>query len=120
MGYAGLEGRKYLTMDDTRKQKYTIDWKDAANAPVKPKQLGTRVFDNFPIEDVIGAIDWNPFFQVWQLRGRYPNRGYPKIFNDETVGSEAKKLHADAVKLLDEVVAKRQITAKGVVGIWPA
>jgi len=57
---------------------------------------------------------------VWQLRGKYPNRGYPKIFNDEAVGAEAKKLHDDALKLLDEVVAKKQLTAKGVVGIWPA
>ena len=57
---------------------------------------------------------------MWQLRGKYPNRGYPKIFQDETVGEEAKKLHQDALKLIDEVVNKRSLTAKGVVGIWPA
>jgi len=118
--YAGLEDRKYLTMDDTRKQKYTIDWKDAANAPVKPKQLGTRVFDNFPLEDVIGAIDWNPFFQVWQLRGRYPNRGYPKIFNDETVGSEAKKLFDEAMEMLEGWKKNKSIRLRGIVGIYPA
>jgi 5-methyltetrahydrofolate--homocysteine methyltransferase len=62
-----------------------IDWKDEANAPVVPKLIGTKVFKSVPIEDVVPYIDWNPFFQVWQLRGRYPNRGYPKIFNDQTV-----------------------------------
>ena len=61
-----------------------------------------------------------PFLQVWQLRGKYPNRGYPKIFNDETVGEEAKKLHTDALKLIDEIIANKTLTAKGVVGIWPA
>ena len=57
---------------------------------------------------------------MWQLRGKYPNRGYPKIFKDETVGEEAKKLHADALRLLDEVVAKKTLKATGVAGIWPA
>lgn len=62
-----------------------IDWTDPANKPVVPQFLGTKVFKEIPIEDVVDYIDWNPFFQVWQLRGRYPNRGYPKIFNDATV-----------------------------------
>jgi len=62
-----------------------VDWSLLENAPVKPAFLGTRVFRDIPIEDVLPYIDWNPFFQVWQLRGRYPNRGYPKIFNDATV-----------------------------------
>eukprot|EP00983_Pelagomonas_calceolata_P109754 1159591-Pelagomonas_calceolata.AAC.3 len=55
---------------------------------------------DYPIEEVIDYIDWNPFFQVWQLRGRYPNRGYPKIFNDPQVGPEAKKLFDDAQVML--------------------
>ena len=61
-----------------------------------------------------------PFFQVWQLRGKYPNRGYPKIFNDETVGEEAKKLHDDAAKLIDEIIEKKTLQVNGIVGIWPA
>lgn len=94
------------------------DW-SKASIPT-PKLLGTRVFNNFPLDQLLPYIDWNPFFQVWQLRGKYPNRGYPKIFNDETVGAEAKKLHTDALKMLDDLVNKRSLTAKGVVGIWPA
>merc|ERR1740130_1315143 len=59
-----------------------------------------------PLAELLPYIDWNPFFQVWQLRGKYPNRGYPQIFKDETVGVEAKKLHDDALALIDEVVQK--------------
>ena len=54
--------------------------------------LGTKCYMDIPIEGMLKYIDWNPFFQVWQLRGRYPNRGYPKIFDDKTVRSPA--LHA--------------------------
>jgi len=59
-------------------------------------------------------------FQVWQLRGRYPNRGYPKIFNDETVGSEAKKLFEDAQVLLRDIVKNKSLTVRGIVGLYPA
>jgi cobalamin-dependent methionine synthase I len=49
-------------------------------------------YNNVPLEELLPFIDWNPFFAVWQLRGKYPNRGYPRIFDDETVGAEAKKV----------------------------
>lgn len=65
-------------------------------------------------------IKQNPFFQTWELRGRYPNRGYPKIFNDEAVGSEAKKLFDDAQKLMNEIIANKSMNLKGVVGLFPA
>lgn len=53
---------------------------------VQPQFLGTRVFDTYDLRKLVDFIDWKPFFDVWQLRGKYPNRGYPKIFNDKTVG----------------------------------
>lgn len=53
---------------------------------VVPKVLGIKVFDNHDLSSLVPYIDWKPFFDVWQLRGKYPNRGYPKIFNDATVG----------------------------------
>ena len=53
---------------------------------VRPSFLGPRVFHDYDIEKIIPYIDWKPFFDVWQLRGKYPNRGYPKIFCDKTVG----------------------------------
>ena len=116
--YASLASRKFLTLEKARAAKLKVDWK-SVNIP-KPKLLGTKVFDNMNLKELLPYIDWNPFFQVWQLRGKYPNRGYPKIFNDESVGEEAKKLHNDALKLIDEIIAKKQLKAKGVVGIWPA
>ena len=61
-----------------------IDWDETTIT--KPSFLGTRVFDNYNIESLMRYIDWKPFFDVWQLRGKYPNRGYPKIFKDKTIG----------------------------------
>lgn len=65
-------------------------------------------------------IDWNPFFQTWQLRGKYPNRGFPKIFDDETVGGEAKKLYDDAMAMLKQIVDEKILTAKAIVTFWAA
>ena len=62
----------------------------------------------------------NPFFQTWELRGRYPNRGYPKIFNDKHVGSEAKKLFDDAQIMLQKIIDDGSMTLKGVVALYPA
>ncbi|CAJ0940173.1 unnamed protein product [Ranitomeya imitator] len=87
---------------------------------VKPKFLGTRVFKNYDLEKLSQYIDWKPFFDVWQLRGKYPNRGFPKIFNDKTVGEEAKKVYDDAQKLLEVLIRQKKIQARGIVGIWPA
>ncbi|KAG2429238.1 hypothetical protein HXX76_011007 [Chlamydomonas incerta] len=118
--YASLEDRKYLSLADARKRALAVDWKDPVNQPVKPKVLGNKVIRDFPIEDVLDYIDWNPFFQVWQLRGRYPNRGYPRIFNDATVGSEAKKLYEEAQAMLRDFVANKRVTLNAVVGLYPA
>jgi 5-methyltetrahydrofolate--homocysteine methyltransferase len=116
--YASLASRKFLTLEKAREAMLVTDWKKAT-VP-KPKMLGTKAFVKYPLKELLPYIDWNPFFQVWQLRGKYPNRGYPKIFDDETVGEEARKLHKDALKLLDEIVEGNLLEATGVVGIWPA
>ena len=58
----------------------------------RPKFLGTRVFKDYDINRLTSYIDWKPFFDVWQLRGKYPNRGYPKIFNDKDVGKKANSV----------------------------
>ena len=118
--YAGLEDRKYLTLKDARARAPKIDWTAAENKPIRPKQLGIRVFKDFPLEEVIPYIDWNPFFQVWQLRGRYPNRGYPKIFKDEMVGPEAKRLFDEAQDMLNEIVEGKKLSLNAIVGIFPA
>ena len=82
---------------------------------VEPKFLGTKVFDNFPLEELRQRIDWTPFFLTWELVGRYP-----AIFNDEIVGIEAKKLFDDANKMLDKVISEKLLTARGVIGFYEA
>lgn len=82
---------------------------------VEPKFLGTKVFDNFPLEELRQRIDWTPFFLTWELVGRYP-----AIFNDEIVGIEAKKLFDDANKILDKVINEKLLTARGVIGFYEA
>jgi len=117
--YAGLEDRYYLTHEEAKKQKFVIDFDAVPPAPA-PKKLGVTVIDTVSLSDVIPFIDWNPFFQTWELRGRYPNRGYPKIFKDEAVGNEAKKLFNDAQELLKKITLEKSLFLKGVVGIFPA
>jgi len=117
--YAGLEDRYFLTYDQAKEQKLSIDFDVSPPAPV-PNKLGVTVVDYVSLEDVVPYIDWNPFFQTWELRGRYPNRGYPKIFNDEAVGSEAKKLFDDAQAMMKNIITEKTMHLKGVVGLFPA
>jgi len=116
--YAGLEERKYADMALAIKKRYQIDFE--AKPPAKSAFTGVKVIDSYTVADVVKYIDWNPFFQTWELRGRYPNRGFPKIFDDENVGSEAKKVYDEAREMLDEIIKNNSMTLKGVVGIFPA
>lgn len=63
---------------------------------MKPRENGVHVIDNMNLETLVPYIDWTPFFYVWSIRGRYPNRTYPKIFNDALVGEQAKQLYDEA------------------------
>uniref|UniRef100_A0A8B9TRF9 Methionine synthase n=1 Tax=Anas platyrhynchos TaxID=8839 RepID=A0A8B9TRF9_ANAPL len=87
---------------------------------VKPKFIGTKVFEDYDLKRLVEYIDWKPFFDVWQLRGKYPNRGFPKVFNDKTVGEEAKRVYNDAQNLLKMLINQKKLQARGVVGFWPA
>ena len=117
--YAGLEERYFLDFDKAKDAKLKIDFDERPPAPT-PNQLGVSVIDSVSLEDIVPYIDWNPFFQTWELRGRYPNRGYPKIFKDEAVGSEAKKLFDDANALMKKIIADKSMHVKGVVGMFAA
>lgn len=88
--YDGLKERSFVSLVKARSKKQITDWSGVSIT--KPSFLGTRVFRNFDLTKVLDYIDWDPFFATWQIRGKYPNRTYPKIFNDKTVGEEAKKL----------------------------
>ncbi len=105
--------KKLLSIDQARARRTEIDWKSAEIA--QPNFLGTRVIDDMPLSDLVSVIDWTPFFQTWELKGRYP-----KIFDDAIVGDKAKELFDDAQKLLQEIVDKKLLTAKGVYGFFPA
>ena len=117
--YAGLEDRYFLSFEKAKEQKLLIDFTERSPAPA-PHQLGVTLIDSVKLTDVVPFIDWNPFFSTWELRGRYPNRGYPKIFNDEAVGSEARKLFDDAQALMNKIIADGSMSLKGVVGLFPA
>jgi len=117
--YAGLEERRSVSLADARKQKFVIDFKSSMPAP-KPRTLGVTKLVDYDLEKLLPYIDWNPFFQTWQLRGKYPNRGYPKIFKDETVGAEAKKLFDDAQAVLQELIESKRVKASGVLAMFPA
>jgi len=116
--YDSLKDRKYLSIEKARSKKANLDW--VGFKPVRPSFLGAKVIDDCEISELISYIDWKPFFDVWQLRGKYPNRGYPKIFQDKTVGGEAKKLFDDADRMLNDIMETKSLRATGVVAFFPA
>jgi 5-methyltetrahydrofolate--homocysteine methyltransferase len=104
---------EYVTLEQARSNKPLIDWhKSAVYKPLKP---GVTVFDDYPLDELVKYIDWSPFFSTWEMSGTYP-----RIFESEKYGTEAKKVFDDAQKLLKQVIAEKWITAKAVIGIFPA
>ncbi len=98
---------------EARRNKFKIDWSTAHIA--KPSFIGNKTIKEFPLEELVAYIDWTPFFHTWELRG-----SYPKIFNDATIGVEAKKLFDDAQKVLDDIVKNKKLQASAVFGFYPA
>ncbi|MBI3790190.1 MAG: cobalamin B12-binding domain-containing protein, partial [Gemmatimonadetes bacterium] len=96
-----------------RANKAKIDY--LAHVPPVPTFTGVRTFDDVPLEELVGRIDWTPFFQTWELAGHYPD-----ILKDPVVGEAARSLWADAQAMLDRVVRERWLKARAVVGFWPA
>jgi len=105
--------KQRITLNAARDNKFVIDW--AAYTPPKPSFLGARAFADYDLAELVPYIDWTPFFQAWELNGRYP-----AILRDNKVGAEAQKLFNDALALLKRMVAEKWIKASGVVGFWPA
>jgi 5-methyltetrahydrofolate--homocysteine methyltransferase len=105
--------KEYLTLEQARNNKFTYDWNNYT--PTTPSFLGTKVFDDYSIEELSKYIDWTPFFSTWQLKGRFP-----QIFNDSFVGEEAKKLYDDAQAMLQDIIKGGWLKAKGVIGFYPA
>lgn len=105
--------KQFKAIDEARQNKFRINLN--GSIPPKPAFLGTKVFENFPLEELVEYIDWTPFFHTWELRG-----SYPRIFEDKFVGVEAKKLFEDAQALLKKIINEKSLIAKGVIGFWPA
>ncbi|XP_010140607.1 PREDICTED: methionine synthase [Buceros rhinoceros silvestris] len=117
--YESLKERRYLSLQEARRKGFHNDWL-SGHKPVKPKFIGIKVFEDYDLKSLVEYIDWKPFFDVWQLRGKYPNRGFPKVFNDPTVGEEAKRVYNDAQNLLRTLINQKKLQARGVIGFWPA
>ncbi len=92
---------------------FKADWENYT--PPKPTFTGTKVFDNYPLEDLVDSIDWTPFFISWDLAGKYP-----RILNDDVVGEAATQLFADAQAMLKRIIDEKLLSARAVIGFWPA
>eukprot|EP01062_Namystynia_karyoxenos_P053009 TRINITY_DN4271_c0_g1_i4.p1 TRINITY_DN4271_c0_g1~~TRINITY_DN4271_c0_g1_i4.p1 ORF type:complete len:873 (+),score=336.63 TRINITY_DN4271_c0_g1_i4:2551-5169(+) len=117
--YDGMRDKKFLTLRDARSRAMRINWDATPPAPMPKFGLGTQVIENYPLEEVLKCVDWSPFFAVWQLRGKYPNRGYPKIFNDPDVGPQAKQTFEDGQNMLKDVLKHKKMWLKGCVTYFP-
>jgi 5-methyltetrahydrofolate--homocysteine methyltransferase len=104
--------KSFLTIAEARANKFVIDWKQ--EEIYTPKHKGIQVLKNIDLNLLVPYIDWTPFFQTWELAGRYPN-----ILSDEIVGKEATALFKDAQKMLTDIIAQEWIQANGVIGLFP-
>ncbi len=115
LNHAKKEGQKtYLPLAEARRNRYKLN---AEKEPeiIPPNRPGVTCFRDYSLREIAAYIDWTPFFQTWDLHGRFP-----RILEDEVVGAEAKKLYADAGEMLKEIVTNQWLKARGAVGIWPA
>ena len=104
--------KNYLSIEDARKNKLKLDWDNFT--PVKPNFIGTKTVE-VELSELVDFIDWTPFFSSWELYGKYP-----AILTDEVVGEQATALFADAQVMLSQIVSEKWLTAKGILGIFPA
>ena len=104
--------KNYLSIEEARKNKLQLDWKNFT--PVKPNFIGSKTIE-VELSELVDFIDWTPFFSSWELYGKYP-----AILTDAVVGEQATHLFADAQKMLHQIVSEKWLTAKGILGIFPA
>jgi 5-methyltetrahydrofolate--homocysteine methyltransferase len=109
---AKMHEKKLITLEQARANRTPIDW--STYVPPKPEFTGARAI-NPSIVELRDYIDWSPFFHAWELRGRYP-----AIFDDPTIGTQARELFDDAQEILDRIITEKSLTARGVFALWPA
>ncbi|WP_369944268.1 methionine synthase [Xanthomonas medicagonis] len=107
------DAKRLVSLDKARAQRFDGGWD--GYTPPAPRQPGLHVFDDYPLDDLLPLIDWTPFFQAWELAGKFP-----AILTDEIVGQQASELYRDARAMLERIVAEKWLTAKAVFGLWPA
>ena len=105
--------KQRLPLARARANAEKIDW--TGYQPVKPQFTGTKVFETYDLEELARYIDWTPFFQTWELKGRYP-----AILEDEKQGEAARQLWADAQAMLKKIIAEKWFRPRAVIGFWPA
>ncbi len=110
---AGRKSANRQTIEKARKNKFFVDW--TSYTPPKPKISGVKVFAPYDISELVNYIDWSPFFQTWELSGKYPD-----ILDDKIVGESARELFSDAQEMLQLLLDEKWLTATGVIGLWPA
>ena len=111
--HAARGATKLLSLDEARANKLHIDW--SAYQPPRPSWLGVRRFEAYPLAEIAAFIDWTPFFQSWELAGRYP-----AILDDEVVGPSARNLFNDAQCMLRRIIDENWLEARAVIGLFPA
>jgi 5-methyltetrahydrofolate--homocysteine methyltransferase len=111
--HASRHDRPMISLAAARENHPPIDWSDSVAPP--PAQPGIHVFDDYDLGELRDYIDWQPFFNAWEMKGRFPD-----ILNNPSTGEEARKLYDDAQRMLDSLIAERWIQARGVVGFFPA
>lgn len=104
---------KQLTYAEAVTRAPELDWQ--TYQPPKPTFIGTRIFEDFPLEQLVETIDWTPFFITWELAGKFP-----AILEDEKVGEQASDLFRDAQSMLKRIIDEKLLQARATVGFWPA
>ncbi len=107
------DAKRLVPLEKARGQRFDGGWADYV--PPAPRQPGLHVFDDYPLGELVDCIDWTPFFNAWELFGKYP-----AILTDDVVGAQASELYRDARAMLAKIVGEQWLTAKAVFGLWPA
>ncbi|AWV07183.1 methionine synthase [Marilutibacter maris] len=107
------DGKRLVSLEKARGQRFDGGWD--THVPPAPLHPGLHVLGDYPLEELVDYIDWTPFFNTWELAGKFP-----AILDDEVVGSQASELYRDAREMLRRIVGERWLTARGVFGLWPA
>ena len=107
------DAKRLVSLAKARAQRFDGGWDDYV--PPTPRSPGVHVFEDWPLDDLVDVIDWTPFFNAWELFGRYP-----AILSDDVVGAQASDLFRDAQAMLRTIIEEKWLTAKAVFGLWRA